>query len=513
MTQTLLGWVLGCTFVYAALFGAGSLLYGRMLQVGGLARRARRDSGIGMAARAPRGLGRRRRRRGRLGGLTVRPLDDAGGHPRARARHAHRREASRDRALAPSRRRRADRRQGDDAARRAPFLDYVLSALADAGITDVVLVIGPEHHQLREYFSAGAPPERVRVRFAMHRSRAAPPTPCSPRAASVDDAPFSCSTRTTTILSGRSAARRRSSTHRGWSVRGRDPRAQGGIEPERVLKYALVDATDDGWLRAIREKPAADDPLARRAERWVSMNVWSFTPMIFDGCERMRPSARGELEIQEAVTIAMRDLGERFRVLPMRGRRARSLESRRRRARRRAAGGGRAAAVSERGTRTYVVPGRVELVGKHVDYAGGRSITCAVDRAITATVTEIDEPVIRVRDEGKRGFIEVPLAAGVSARTAGKRRGTYVVAVARRFARDSRAPAPASTSRLRSTLPPSAGLSSSSALVVALGSALAGGESDGDDDAWSAIVGDPLARAEYFGAMETGRALRPVRRR
>jgi hypothetical protein len=30
MSQALLGWVLGCTFVYAALFGAGSLLYGRM---------------------------------------------------------------------------------------------------------------------------------------------------------------------------------------------------------------------------------------------------------------------------------------------------------------------------------------------------------------------------------------------------------------------------------------------------------------------------------------------------
>ena len=33
--------------------------------------------------------------------------------------------------------------------------------------------------------------------------------------------------------------------------------------------------------------------------------------------------------------------------------------------------------------RRYVVPGRIELVGKHVDYAGGRSLTCAVDRAIT----------------------------------------------------------------------------------------------------------------------------------
>jgi dTDP-glucose pyrophosphorylase len=93
---------------------------------------------------------------------------------------------------------------------------------------------------------------------------------------------------------------------------------EGGIEPERVLKYALIDADEDGWLREVREKPAADDPLAQRAERWVSMNVWSFTPVIFEACARVRPSARGELEIQDAVNIAMRELGERFRVIPMR---------------------------------------------------------------------------------------------------------------------------------------------------------------------------------------------------
>jgi len=32
MPQALLGWMLGCAFVYAALFGTGSLLYGRMPQ-------------------------------------------------------------------------------------------------------------------------------------------------------------------------------------------------------------------------------------------------------------------------------------------------------------------------------------------------------------------------------------------------------------------------------------------------------------------------------------------------
>ena len=90
---------------------------------------------------------------------------------------------------------------------------------------------------------------------------------------------------------------------------------ESGIEAERVLHYAFLDIADDGTLRAIREKPGPDDPLARRAERWVSMNLWSFTPVMFEACARVRPSPRGELEIQDAVTIAMREVGQSFRVI------------------------------------------------------------------------------------------------------------------------------------------------------------------------------------------------------
>ena len=53
---------------------------------------------------------------------------------------------------------------------------------------------------------------------------------------------------------------------------------ESGIEAERVLRYALVDADADGWLRAIYEKPDPDHPLAQSPQRWVSMNLWSFTP-------------------------------------------------------------------------------------------------------------------------------------------------------------------------------------------------------------------------------------------
>ena len=199
-----------------------------------------------------------------------------------------------------------------------PFLDYVLSALADAAITEVTLVIGPEHHEIRERYTAIAPPRRLVVRFAVqHEPRGTADAVTSARD-TLREAPFLAlnSDNYYPVAAYSQLAALGAAGLVGFEAE--TLVREGGIEPERVLRYALVDTDDHGWLRAVREKPSADDPLAQRAERWVSMNLWSFTPLIFEACARVRPSARGELEIQDAVTIAMRDLGERFRVLPMR---------------------------------------------------------------------------------------------------------------------------------------------------------------------------------------------------
>jgi galactokinase len=156
--------------------------------------------------------------------------------------------------------------------------------------------------------------------------------------------------------------------------------------------------------------------------------------------------------------------------------------------------------------RRYVVPGRVELVGKHVDYAGGRSLTCAVDRNLTVHARALDEAMIRVRDRARRGAVEVPLVADVERVKGTPRWSSYVVAVARRFARDFPRARSGVELEIASTLPPSAGLSSSSAFVVAVATALFDANHLADEPAARAIVGDALARAEYIGAMETGAA-------
>jgi len=68
-------------------------------------------------------------------------------------------------------------------------------------------------------------------------------------------------------------------------------------------------------LAGIIEKPDQATYDALVAQSLVSMNLWSFTPVIYEACRRVQPSVRNELELQDAVRIAMTDLGETFRVV------------------------------------------------------------------------------------------------------------------------------------------------------------------------------------------------------
>jgi galactokinase len=152
--------------------------------------------------------------------------------------------------------------------------------------------------------------------------------------------------------------------------------------------------------------------------------------------------------------------------------------------------------------REYIVPGRVELVGKHVDYAGGRSLTCATDLAISARATVIDQPVIRVRPGAGEVPMDVPLLP--DAKATNLRSSAYVTAVARRFARDFPWAKKGIAIELQSNLPTSAGLSSSAALVVVLATAFVDANGLEHDERWREAIPTPIARAEYFAAIETG---------
>ncbi len=195
-----------------------------------------------------------------------------------------------------------------------PFLDYVISALADAGITDVVLVIGPDHAVIREYFTVLAPPTRVRLRFAVQDEPRGTADAVLAAAGVIGTEPFLVLNADNCYPSSaiRALAAQDSA---GVVAFDRDAlMADGAIERDRIRQFAILDVAPGDLLRGIVEKPDhALDPGAEQS-RWVSMNLWALTPSLIDACRRVPRSRRGEYELPEAIALAVTQ-GEPVRVI------------------------------------------------------------------------------------------------------------------------------------------------------------------------------------------------------
>jgi dTDP-glucose pyrophosphorylase len=198
-----------------------------------------------------------------------------------------------------------------------PFLDYVLSALADADCTDVCIVIGPEHSPVRAYYEQAELLSRLRLTFAIQDQ------PLGTADAILAAEPFAGEDRFLVMNADNyypvaAYAALRDLNEPGLIAFDRDALlADGLIAPERILRFALLDIDADGYLRRIVEKPDDATAAAMQHVPFVSMNLWSFDARIFEPCRTVKPSSRGELELPLAVQHAIDDHGLELRAVPM----------------------------------------------------------------------------------------------------------------------------------------------------------------------------------------------------
>ena len=194
-----------------------------------------------------------------------------------------------------------------------PFLDYLLSAIADAGIHQVALVVAPQHDEMCRYYTSVAPPSRLALSFVVQTEPLGTAHAILAAAQWTAGAPF-------LVMNGDNLypvdalTRLASLEEPGLPAFDRDDLVRtSNIPADRILAFALIDVAADGSLRAIVEKPASD---VRHA--LVSMNCWRFDARIFDVCRDVPLSARGEFEIPEAVALAVRR-GMHLRTFPAAG--------------------------------------------------------------------------------------------------------------------------------------------------------------------------------------------------
>ncbi|MBN2295210.1 MAG: nucleotidyltransferase family protein [Pirellulales bacterium] len=196
-----------------------------------------------------------------------------------------------------------------------PFLDYVLSTVADAGYRRVCLVIGPEHDATRQYYGQEVALRRLTVEFAVQQEPKGTANALLAAEQFVDSDTFA-------MLNSDNyyplEAMRRLREHGGSGLGLFDfdsMVSQSNLSEERLLTFSvgLVDA--EGNLERIIEKPDEETWSALPRPIWVSMNCWQFRSSIFDSCRAIGPSQRGEYELPDAVMHSMEKLGEKFRAI------------------------------------------------------------------------------------------------------------------------------------------------------------------------------------------------------
>lgn len=151
---------------------------------------------------------------------------------------------------------------------------------------------------------------------------------------------------------------------------------------------------------------------------------------------------------------------------------------------------------------TWRVPGRIEVFGKHTDYAGGNVLVRAAGQGVTATgvLTGSDAIVARSASYPE----PVTLRAGEDAGLPPGHWGRYLHTAIERLTLNF-GPLPGAEIRIDSDLPLASGMSSSSALIVATALVLADLNGFRDAGLWASEIGDDRLRmACYLASVENG---------
>jgi len=186
-----------------------------------------------------------------------------------------------------------------------PLLHYIVDSLVRAGLEQLCLVIAPDAAPMRRAAAAMAEAAGVRIDCAVQEEPRGTADAVLAAERFVAGEPFLvCNGDNLYPLDALSALARKEGPDCWLAAFARDRLlAAGNIPAERLRHFAVVTVSDDGRLGRIVEKPADPERYARAGRLWLSMNLYRFSPVIFDYCRAVRPHPeRGELELTAAVS-------------------------------------------------------------------------------------------------------------------------------------------------------------------------------------------------------------------
>ncbi|HEV3221040.1 MAG TPA: galactokinase family protein [Candidatus Acidoferrales bacterium] len=150
----------------------------------------------------------------------------------------------------------------------------------------------------------------------------------------------------------------------------------------------------------------------------------------------------------------------------------------------------------------WFVAGRLEVCGKHTDYAGGRSLLAAVEKGFCVVARSRQDAEVNLCDANSRERVSFYLSTVPGPEQNNWPR--YAVTVIRRIAGNFPSARVGSDIAFASDLPAAAGLSSSSALIIAVFQALSDANALQENPAYKENIHSREDLAGYLAAIESG---------
>ena len=155
----------------------------------------------------------------------------------------------------------------------------------------------------------------------------------------------------------------------------------------------------------------------------------------------------------------------------------------------------------------FFVPGRIEVLGKHTDYAGGRSMVAPAEQGFCLIAWPRNDDQVTVTDAASGESVAFKMHPDLVSRSG--HWSNYPMTVARRVARNFPLATLGADIAFASDLPPAAGMSSSSAMIVAVFFALA--HANGLDSLLAPpdhreLFKNPMTLAGYLACIENGQS-------
>jgi len=203
-------------------------------------------------------------------------------------------------------------------AGKRPFLDYILTELADAGFEKICIIIGPgaEFNMLKEYYTA-LKPERINICYAVQNEPKGTANAVSSAEKFADGDHF-IMINSDNLYPAKALRMLREINCSATAAFESDALVKhGNISADKISKFAVLEPDENMNLRRIVEKPSDEYMKKLGKNIYVSMNCWRFSPLIFEACRNIKPSVRGEYEIASAVSYAIENLHESFKMMPV----------------------------------------------------------------------------------------------------------------------------------------------------------------------------------------------------